>query len=214
MQVRFAFVLALLFASSWAMWTPPMDAIPYCRQVVDGFTTDANGVTFAYQPYMCGEQGYGLDLPFAIFFNGQNTGLNASWNLMDSEANYFFSRDRSNNTRYDGPGIGIIWDLGPEDCDGGTGIGDGNYDTVDGAMAITFDGDLYGGDVTTANWSTTCSPTTASFTIPQDQMAKGLINKRTFYFPMGKTLVFYAALGLMTPMQDPLRHGEELWMRS
>ncbi len=181
MKHNTVFILATLVAASLALDRNPIDAIPYCRVVENGFTTDANGDSFVLADYLCNRR-----VAFAIYHNGQDTGFNLTFAIQDGGLNGFLGIYKANYTAINPPAYGVVYDLSTDYCRGGIGIEDGTYDTVDGALSIIFDGQSYGGTTINSNLTTTCSSTTASFTLGPDVLPKGLITKRTFYFPTGK----------------------------
>lgn len=180
MKIILTFILATFIAASLALNQQPIDAIPYCRVVENGFTTDANGDTFVLSDYLCSDH-----VAFAIFHNGQETGFDLASAIRQSGFTEFLGVVRENHTINNPPALGVVYDIGTDYCRGGIGIVDGTIDAVDGAMSITFDGIAYGNVPPHANLTTNCSPTTVSFTLGSDVLPKGLIMKRTFYFPTG-----------------------------
>jgi hypothetical protein len=200
MKALLVFVLATVVATSLALNEDPIDAIPYCRVVSNGFTTDSLGVEFDVAQHIC--QDY---VAIAIFHNGQDTGFNLTFALESDDHTGFYAASGENTTFNNPPPLGVVFDFGTEDCEGGLGITDGTYDTVDGAMSIIFDGSAYGGSSDNSNLTSTCSPTTVAFSLGSDVLPKNLTMKRTFYFPSASSEAWGRVVdGVHNPTADAI----------
>lgn len=191
-NTKILFVVATLLAAVVALDQNPLSSIPYCTEITNGFLPDADGVLVPANPAVCEEY-----ISFAIFLNGQERSLNLT-EALDGYTS-FWTLSNINSTENPAPaGLGVLFDFGPSDCNGGFGLTDGTYDTVDGAMEILFDKQGYGSDSDGANiTSSTCSPNSFSFVLPQP-IPNGLTLKRTFYVPNGMNkcigVYFYTSL--------------------
>ncbi|MBP5977757.1 hypothetical protein HW132_34895 [Brasilonema sp. CT11] len=197
MKLILSLVLATLFAAAVAVYEYPLTTIPYCATVTNGQISETYN-TFDYFEYYCTKAGA---LAFAVFLNGQNTEFNTTWAMIDEQADHYWSLS-INETAFVYPEVGVMWDLGVDDCNGGFGIIDGTYDAVDGGMSLMFsfkslDSPSFtnvgaSSSITVSFLTTTCGAgNTVSFEMSADMMGieiDGLTVKRTFYFPEVNTI--------------------------
>lgn len=195
MKLLFALVFATIFAATVALNDNPLTTIPYCAPVTNGLISIPE-VTFNYTDYYCKFEEFESDFyswapAFAIFLNGEDTGFDLAYYVDDDGYANFWSPDYNTNGTYlTPPSAGVVWDVGTDSCEGGYGINDGTYDTVDGAMSFVFGTEsgfeMYGEN---AEITTTCSSgNTVSLSLGADVLPNGLTMKKTFYFPAGMRL--------------------------